>query len=138
MSEYRQVMIQPHERQRFDAMVRARVLDVAGPVHERDGVLYATVRRSVAPRVYRSERAARSAWVRPVCVVGGLAACGVGVFALVAHLVRTMTTAVSQAGPALGFMLALSVVLFLAVALRRRAGRTVTVTTVTTTRVRVR
>lgn len=131
----RQVMIRPHERRAFDAYVRAGVLEVVGKPVYRGEVLYATVRRNeVAPADHNRPA---PAWVRPVAVAGGVAGVGLGVLALVAHLVRTMTTAVSQAGPALGFVLALAVSLLLAVTLRRR-GRTVTVTTVTTTRVRVK
>lgn len=119
----------------FQAARRAGALTVCGSVVQCGGTVYATVKRTdYAPQHQRQEM---PAWVRPVAIGAALAGLFVGILVGVAHLIRTATSAMSDTAPAVGFVLALAVVLFVAVAVdRRRKGRTVTVTTVTQVRVK--
>lgn len=96
--------------------------------------LYPTPSGGVYCRIkrHRAEPEPAPRWIRPALIAAGLALTGAGV----AYAVRTATSAVTQAGPALGFLVALSLVLLAVAALRRRSGHTVEV--VTRTRVRVK
>lgn len=117
----------------FKAMERAGQVEVHGSVVRTGGTVYTTIRRNGPQPLHR---APTPQWVLgaigATVILGALA----GITALVAYLVRTMTSAVSQSGPAVGFVLALALVLFGAVAWDRRKARTVQVTTVTRVRVR--
>lgn len=117
----------------FRAMERAGQVEVYGSVVRTGGTVYTTIRRNGPQPLHRAPARRWVPWV-----AGGAVALGAlaGITALVSYLVRTMTSAVSQSGPAVGFVLALALVLFGAVAYDRRKARTVQVTTVTRVRVR--
>ena len=113
----------------FRAMERAGQVERHGSMVRTGGTVYTTVRRNAPQPVHRAPAPRWLPWV-----VGAVAF--VGLAGLVSWLVRTMTSAVSQAGPAVGFVVAASLVLFGTVAWRTRKGRTVEVRTVTRVRVR--
>lgn len=104
----------------FRLMRRLGTLTVHGSVVRCGGTIYTTVRRVDAPSLRRKPAPPRAAYVLAgLTVLAGLA----GITALVAYLVRTMTSAVRESGPALGIVLAFALVLFVAVAVDRRRAR---------------
>ena len=118
-------------------------LRIVGGVVMCKGTVYTTVWRGGSATYVKSRNAAGPAhrpeprpWARPVAIACAVAAGIVAITYGVAVLIRAATSAVSQSGPALGFLLAVAFLLLGIAWVRRRSGRTVEVTTVTRVRVR--
>lgn len=114
--EYAHVRFPAREYGLYQRMVRSGEITPAGSLREDRGTLYTTIRRNGPEPLHR---APAPDWIQPAVAIGVITGTVTGVTLLVAYLIRTLTSAVSQAAPLLGFLVACSLVLLGVAAVRR-------------------